>query len=151
MKFNKINCYSILKEYSIYLISLCYRYNMFSTKNVSNPHYPVRTEFDEFMIELKQIYDKDKSVLTQIKNYTHQQKEEQRQKITNVMSTHTKNDSNQPLYMNALLPSSVNIILEARKRILANEKESVSICIEQDGWVGQLQVRPEYKVTIKRY
>ena len=43
---------------------------MFSTKNVSNPHYPVRTEFDEFMIELKQIYDKDKSVLTQIKKKT---------------------------------------------------------------------------------
>lgn len=126
-------------------------FSLNTKKDVSNPYYPIKTEFNDFVIELKKIYDKDNSFLKGFKDYTQQEKEKQRQKLGNTMSTHTVTDNNQTLDMNALLPGSVDIILEARKRILANEDEKVSICIEQDGWVGELKVRPEYKVTIKRY
>lgn len=117
----------------------------------SNPHYTESIVFEDFVKDLKELYNKDKNILIDFKNYTEKQKEKQRNRLGHTLTTHSKYDTTQSLDMNALLPSSVNIILESRERILANENENVSVFVEQCGWVEDVKVRPEYKITIKRY
>ena len=121
--------YSPYSEYENEADIPVYSLGAIQKKDVSNPFYPPKTEFEDFVRELKKIYDKDNSFLKGFKQYTQQQKELQRKKMGNTMSTHTVTDNNQTLDMNALLPGCVDIILEARKRILANEDEKVSISV----------------------
>jgi len=114
------------------------------------PHAKKSDVFDDFVKDLKDICDKDVSILDNFKKFAVTQKDVRRNNLGNTLCTHTKNDNLQPMKLNALLPGCVDMIIEARKRIMANENEKISIIIEQDGWVGDAKIRPEYKVTIKR-
>ena len=50
----------------------------------------------------------------------------------------------------ALLDGNINVIMQARKAMMAKDDEGVSITIEQGGWVDKAHVRPKYTIVIKR-
>lgn len=122
-----------------------------STKIISNFKRKRKAEEkkekeEDWLSTIKELTS-DKEDESMLKSICQQMLDYKRQKIGNVI---TWQQHDEKANKKALLDDNVNVIMQARKVMLAKDTEGVRIVIDQLGWEDNSKVRPKYAVVIER-
>lgn len=101
---------------------------------------------EDWLSKIKELTT-DKEDECMLKKLCAQMLDYKRQKIGNIITWQQNDDE---ANKKALLDDNVNVIMQARKVMLAKDTEGVRIIIDQMGWEDNSRVRPKYAVTIER-